>query len=47
MIAFRYYVWFKKTTAKARVNRFNRTHNADWHKLVSCRDNILKVIKEL
>ena len=47
MVAFRYYVWFKKTTAKARVNRFCRKKNADWLKLISCRDNVLKVVKEL
>lgn len=47
MLAFRYYVWFKKTTARSRVNRFRRSRNADWVLLTECRDSLLKVINEL
>jgi len=47
MISFRYYVWFKKTSAKSRVNRLNRSADADWLRLVSCRDAVLKAISAL
>lgn len=47
MLAFRYYVWFRKTTARSRVNRFRRSQNADWKQLTECRDNLLNVIKSL
>ena len=46
-LAFRYCVWFFKTTARARVNRFRRRKNADWLRLTECRDEILKVLKTL
>lgn len=45
ILAFRYYVWFQKTTAKARVNRFNSTQNTDWLKLISCYNTILSTLK--
>ncbi len=46
-LAFRYYVWFRKTTARARVNRMRRRKNADWLRLTECRDKILSVLKTL
>ena len=45
--AFRYYVWFCKTTARARINRYRRRKNADWLRLTECRDGILNVLRKL
>lgn len=47
MIAFRYYVWFKKVSAKSRINSYKRKGNKDWLRLIECRDYINNVIKEL
>lgn len=47
MVAFRYYVWFKKTTARSRINKFRRTQNAEWKRLTECRDTVLGIIKTL
>ena len=46
-LAFRYYVWFRKTTARARINRMRRRKNADWLRLTECRDGILNALKKL
>ncbi len=47
MLAFRYYVWFKKTTARSRINRFRRTQNAEWKRLTECYNTVLGIIKTL
>ena len=46
-LAFRYYVWFRKTTARARINRMRRQKNADWLRLTECRDAILNVLRKM
>lgn len=40
-LSFHYYVWFKKTTAKGRVNRLRRSKEPNWVKLINYRNELI------
>ncbi len=45
--AFKYYIWFMKNTARWKVNRLNRSKDADWLQLLEKRNFILSVFIKL